>query len=38
MMLLCIIGLFMTILNRVGSWMARGGSIEWFEVLLVGVV
>ena len=27
----------MTILDRVGSWMARGGTTEWFEVLLVSV-
>jgi len=34
----CIVGLFMTILNQVGSWMARGGTIELIEVLVVGAV
>jgi len=38
MMVLWIIGLFMIILNQVGSWMARGGNIEQFEVLVDGVV
>jgi len=37
-MLLWVIGLFMTILNRVGSWMAQDGTIEWFEGLVVGAV
>jgi len=35
---LCIVGVFMTMLYRGGSWMARGGIIEWFEVLVVGAV
>jgi len=38
MMVLWIIGLFTTLLNQVGSWMARGGIIEEFEVLMVSVV
>jgi len=37
-MFLLIIGFFMTILNQVGSSMARGGTIEWFEVLVIGAV
>ena len=36
--ILYIVGLFMTILNRVESWMVQGGTIEWFEVLMVGAV
>jgi len=28
----------MILLNRVGSWMARGGTVEEFEVLVVGVM
>ena len=35
---LCIVGLFMTMLNIVGSWMARDRTIEWFDVLVVGAV
>jgi len=38
MIVLCIVGLLMIMLNRVGSWMARDGTIEWFEVLVVGAV
>jgi len=38
MMLLGVIGFFMTILNRVGSWMVRDRTIDWFEVLVVGAV
>jgi len=34
---LCVVG-FMIMLKQVGSWMARGGAIEWFEVPVVGVV
>jgi len=25
-------------LNQVGSWTAQGGTIEWFEVLVVGAM
>jgi len=35
---LCIVGLFMTILNRVESWMTRGGTIEWFEILVIDAI
>jgi len=38
MIVLCIVGLFMTTLNRVSSWMVWDGSIEWFEVLVAVVV
>jgi len=35
---LCIVGLLVTIINRVSSWMAWDETIEWFEVLVVGAV
>ena len=35
MIVLCIVDLYMPILNRVSSWMARCGTIEKFEVLMV---
>jgi len=35
---LCIVGLLVTIVNQVSSWMAWGETIEWFEVLVVGAM
>ena len=35
---LCIVGLCMPIMNQVGSWIAWGGIIKEFEVLVVSVM